>query len=587
MSSNQYITEIQVAARSESSFDAEELSVCSEYEDEQQDPPIVAQMANNEISRAVELLEDAKRTNDALKQTVLTQDEHIKSLTAENLRLTQLLDGMNGIQKSTAHPDSDMALVPAGGGSGQQVWELASLMEALAQSEREKAGLSHEYSELESRCQHFEDNYTKVRKENAALKRTNAELRGIEDDYKKLQMVNDALRSTVKDLTGKLSREQRDDHELLELRASSTVLTTRCAQLTEEKRISDERLKHAEATLAQETAAMFILKAVWQETTARPSQQLAALEAQLADLSSENRSLTDRLAVCAARNDVVERSLDLCMMDKRELLAQTGRLKDALREATYVSGELSLLMGNQDARIQEAWSRCRDLQKENQNENQEWARAMSALRVQKDSSDARATILGNDVCRATVRLRQAQSANAALADANAHFVGLMDEHNTIVRAMQLEQNEMVQLLYAQQIAGMQVAAAARAAPRLAIPEAAQPAPQAAAPPAPQAAVPPAPQAAAPPAPQAAVPPAPQAQNDRRRRQLAAGARQDGAGQAGAGQAGAGQAGAGQAGARQDRARQDRARQDGAAAGQARQRQVEPEWNGFSFGASML
>ena len=78
MSSNQYITEIQVAARSESSFDAEELSVCSEYEDEQQDPPIVAQMANNEISRAVELLEDAKRTNDALKQTVLTQDEHIR-----------------------------------------------------------------------------------------------------------------------------------------------------------------------------------------------------------------------------------------------------------------------------------------------------------------------------------------------------------------------------------------------------------------------------------------------------------------------------------------------------------------------------
>ena len=573
MSSNQYITEIQVAARSESSFDAEELSVCSEYEDEQQDPPIVAQMANNEISRAVELLEDAKRTNDALKQTVLTQDEHIKSLTAENLRLTQLLDGMNGIQKSTAHPDSDMALVPAGGGSGQQVWELASLMEALAQSEREKAGLSHEYSELESRCQHFEDNYTKVRKENAALKRTNAELRGIEDDYKKLQMVNDALRSTVKDLTGKLSGEQRDDHELLELRASSTVLTTRCAQLTEEKRISDERLKHAEDNLEREIDEMYRLRAAWQETTARPSQQLAALEAQLADLSSENRSLTDRLAVCAARNDVVERSLDLCMMDKRELLAQTGRLKDALREATYVSGELSLLMGNQDARIQEAWSRCRDLQKENQNENQEWARAMSALRVQKDSSDARATILGNDVCRATVRLRQAQSANAALADANAHFVGLMDEHNTIVRAMQLEQNEMVQLLYAQQIAGMQVAAAARAAPRLAIPEAAQPAPQAAAPPAPQAAVPPAPQAAAPPAPQAAVPPAPQAQNDRRRRQLAAGARPDGAGQAGAGQAGA----------RQDRARQDRARQGGAAAGQA----SPAVGSGFSFLSSLL
>ena len=573
MSSNQYITEIQVAARSESSFDAEELSVCSEYEDEQQDPPIVAQMANNEISRAVELLEDAKRTNDVLNQKVLTQDEHIKRLTAENLRLTQQLDGMNGIQKSTAHPDSDMALVPAGGGSGQQVWELASLMEALAQSEREKAGLSHEYSELESRCQHFEDNYTKVRKENAALKRTNAELRGIEDDYKKLQMVNDALRSTVKDLTGKLSGEQRDDHELLELRASSTVLTTRCAQLTEEKRISDERLKHAEATLAQETAAMFILKAVWQETTARPSQQLATLEAQLAAFSSENRSLTDRLAVCAARNDVVERSLDLYMMDKRELLAQTGRLKDALREATYVSGELSLLMGNQDARIQEAWSRCRDLQKENQNENQEWARAMSALRVQKDSSDARATILGNDVCRATVRLRQAQSANAALADANAHFVGLMDEHNTIVRAMQLEQNEMVQLLYAQQIAGMQVAAAARAAPRLAIQEAAQPAPQAAAPPAPQAAVPPAPQAAAPPAPQAAVPPAPQAQNDRRRRQLAAGARPDGAGQAGAGQAGA----------RQDRARQDRARQGGAVAGQA----SPAVGSGFSFLSSLL
>ena len=577
MSSNHDITEIQVAARSESSFDAEELSVCSEYEDEQQGPPIVAQMANNEISRAVELLEDAERINDALKQTVLTQDEHIKSLTAENLRLTQLLDGMNGIQKSTAHPDSDMALVPAGGGSGQQVWELASLMEALAQSEREKAGLSHEYSELESRCQHFEDNYTKVRKENAALKRTNAELRGIEDDYKKLQMVNDALRSTVKDLTGKLSREQRDDHELLELRASSTVLTTRCAQLTEEKRISDERLKHAEATLAQETAAMFILKAVWQETTARPSQQLAALEAQLADLSSENRSLTDRLAVCAARNDVVERSLDLYMMDKRELLAQTGRLKDALREAIDVSEDMSSLMQhtfqNQDARIQEAWSRCRDLQKENQNENQEWARAMSALRVQKDSSDARATILGNDVCRATVRLRQAQSANAALADANAHFVGLMDEHNTIVRAMQLEQNEMVQLLYAQQIAGMQVAAAARAAPRLAIPEAAQPAPQAAAPPAPQAAVPPAPQAAAPPAPQAAVPPAPQAQNDRRRRQLAAGARQDGAGQAGAGQAGA----------RQDRARQDRARQGGAVAGQA----SPAVGSGFSFLSSLL
>jgi len=286
------------------------------------------------------------------------------------------------------------------------------------------------------------------------------------------------------------------------------------------------------------------------------------------------------------------------MMDKRELLAQTGRLKDALREATYVSGELSLLMGNQDARIQEAWSRCRDLQKENQNENQEWARAMSALRVQKDSSDARATILGNDVCRATVRLRQAQSANAALADANAHFVGLMDEHNTIVRAMQLEQNEIVQLLYAQQIAGMQVAAAARAAPRLAIQEAAQPAPQAAAPPAPQAAVPPAPQAAAPPAPQAAVPPAPQAQNDRRRRQLAAGARPDGAGQAGAGQAGAGQAGAGQAGAgqagagqagagqdgaRQDRARQDRARQGGAVAGQA----SPAVGSGFSFLSSLL
>ena len=436
------------AERSESSFDPDCKSVSSDECDPEVQAVNFARNANRSLALAADRLDAARITNEGLQQQVLDQGRQIESLTEENQRLTELLGAMNQMQQGMAAcGGSSLALVAAGGGQKNETWELGSSMESLRASERENARLLHEYTELESLC--------------ASIEARNARL-GLEVK---------TLKRTVDDLRGKLLKEVRDEHELLELRASSDTLATRCAMLTEEKRISDERCAKAESDLAHETDEMFRLKAGWDENSKQSTMRVAALADELAILKQENSDLEHRQVVYVARNASLEESMDQNGKNTLARVIQTGRLIGALREAITVSEELGSLvmqLSQPTPDSQEAWNRCRELQEE----NQECLVLMYALRIQTDDSDTRATMLGNDVCLATVRLQQAQSANAELAQANAHLVALMQEHNAIVQAMQREQQDIIQLMYAQQMAAHLVVRAA--VPRPALPPPAPP-----------------------------------------------------------------------------------------------------------------
>ena len=435
-------------ARSDSSFDPDCKSVSSDECDLEGQAVKFARNANKGLARAADRLDAARITTEALQQQVLDQGGQIERLTEENMRLTELLGAMNQMQQGMAAcGGSSLALVAAGGGQKNDTWELGSSMESLSASERENARLLREYGELESLCASIEARNTKLGLEVKTLKKT------------------------VRELREQRLEEVRDDHELLELRASSIVLDARCAMLTDTKRISDERCAKAEADLARETGEMFMLKAVWDENSKQSAMRVAALADELAILKQEKSDLEHRLVVCVARNASLEESMDQNGKNTLARVIQTGRLIGALREAITVSEELGSLvmqLSQPTPDSQEAWNRCRELQEE----NQECLVLMYALRIQTDDSDTRATMLGNDVCLATVRLHQAQAANAELAQANAHFVTLMQEHNAIVQAMQREQQDIIQLMYAQQMAAHLVVRAA--VPRPALPPPAPP-----------------------------------------------------------------------------------------------------------------